>query len=275
LNSKNKSETTWNIVKTITYNKNINNNISTMNIKDKLSSNPLGIAHAFNTYFSSVAENLLIKNFSVKNTVNNNYSISYLRQNFRRSFSTIQVGNTSMFEIEKIINSFKCTKFYGYDETSTRILKVSTPHILFPLTFIFNKILSTGTFPDRLKYSEVKPLKEIKQKFLNIGLFHFLQHLKKIIEKIIHQRLYCHLNNNNNNVLVNEQFGFWEKLSTEITTFTLLNKLLSSLDRKYFVGGSFCDLQKAFDCVNHDILLAKMEFYGISDVVNKLKRSFE
>jgi len=50
---------------------------------------------------------------------------------------------------------------------------------------------------------------------------------------------------------------------------------LSSLDRKNFVGGLFCDLQKAFDCVNHDILLAKMEFYGISDVVNKLMRSFE
>ena len=60
-----------------------------------------------------------------------------------------------------------------------------------------------------------------------------------------------------------------------MATFTLLNKLLSSLDRKYFVGGLFCDLQKAFDCVNHDILLAKMEFYGISDVVNKLMRSFE
>jgi hypothetical protein len=54
--------------------------------------------------------------------------------------------------------------------------------------------------------------------------------------------------------LVNEQFGFREKLSTEMATFTLLNKVLSSLDRKNFVGGLFCDLQKAFDCVNDDIL---------------------
>jgi len=65
-------KTTWNIVKTITNNKNINNNISTMNIKGKLSSNPVAIANAFNTYFSSVAENLLIKNVSGKNTINNN-----------------------------------------------------------------------------------------------------------------------------------------------------------------------------------------------------------
>jgi len=61
--SNNKPKTTWNIVRTITNNKDTTNNISTMNIKDKISSNPLVIANACNTYFSSVAENLLIKNF--------------------------------------------------------------------------------------------------------------------------------------------------------------------------------------------------------------------
>ena len=59
-----------------------------------------------------------------------------------------------------------------------------------------------------------------------------------------------------------------------MATFTLLNNLLSSLNRKNFIGGLFCDLQKAFDCVNHDILLAKMEFYGITGIVIKLMRSY-
>ena len=78
LKSNNKAKTTWNIVQTITNNKDTTNNISRMNIKDKLSSNPLAIANTFNTYFSSVAENLLIKNFSGKNITNNKDSISYL-----------------------------------------------------------------------------------------------------------------------------------------------------------------------------------------------------
>jgi hypothetical protein len=74
--------------------------------------------------------------------------------------------------------------------------------------------------------------------------------------------------------LVNEQFGVGEELSTEMATYTLLNNILSSLDKKNFVGELFCDLQKAFDCVNHNILMAKMEFYGISGIVNKLMRSY-
>ena len=74
--------------------------------------------------------------------------------------------------------------------------------------------------------------------------------------------------------MVNEQFGFREKLSTEMATFTLLNKILLFLDRTNFVGGLFCDLHKATDLVNHNILLATMEFYGISGIVNKLMRSY-
>jgi hypothetical protein len=58
--------------------------------------------------------------------------------------------------------------------------------------------------------------------------------------------------------------GFREKLSTDTATYAFLNTALSSLDSKNYVGGLFCDLQKAFDCVNHDILPAKMKFYGIT-----------
>jgi hypothetical protein len=63
--------------------------------------------------------------------------------------------------------------------------------------------------------------------------------------------LYLHLSNN---ILVSQQFGFKEKLSTEIAIYTFLSNILLSLDKKHYVGGLFYDLQKAFDCVNHAIL---------------------
>jgi hypothetical protein len=69
-----------------------------------------------------------------------------------------------------------------------------------------------------------------------------------------------------------DQYSFREKLSTETATYTLLNNVLSSLERRNLFGGLFCNLQKPFDCVNHEILLTKMKFYGISGIANKLMR---
>ena len=77
-----------------------------------------------------------------------------------------------------------------------------------------------------------------------------------------------------NDILVNEQFGFRDKLSTDTATYAFLDKVLTSLDKKNYVGGLFCDLQKAFDCVNHDILLTKLKFYGITGGAYKLIRSY-
>jgi len=179
-----------------------------------------------------------------------------------------------MHEISKIIHSLKFKIFHGCDEISSRILKISAPYVLSLLTYTFNKILSTGIFPERLKFSEVTPLfkKGDITEFSNYRPISLLTSFPKIIEKIIYKRLYSYLNGNN--VLVDDQYGFREKLSTKMATYTLLNNVLSSLDRRNLVGGLFCDLQKASDCVNHEILLAKMKFYGISGIANKLMRSY-
>jgi hypothetical protein len=84
--------------------------------------------------------------------------MSYLYQAFGQSFSKMKLRNATMYEVEKIIRSLKNKNSYGYDEIYTRILKVSAPYVLSPLTYIFNRVLSTGVFPERLKFTQVKPL---------------------------------------------------------------------------------------------------------------------
>jgi hypothetical protein len=66
-----------------------------------------------------------------------------------------------------------------------------------------------------------------------------------------------------NNILVQEQYGFRTHSSTEQAAFNLINSILTAMNNSQIVGGIFCDLQKAFDCVNHKILLGKLEFYGV------------
>ena len=92
----------------------------------------------------------------------------------------------------------------------------------------------------------------------------------KITEKIIFKRLYNYLNDNN--ILFGDQYGSRDKLSIQTAIYTLLNNVLSSLERRNLFGGLFCNLQKPFDCVNHEILLTKMKFYGFSGIANKLMR---
>ena len=177
-----------------------------MNIKDKPSRNPLAIANAINSHFSSVAEDLLNKNSTEANSTNNNNDpLTFKRRNFSQLQSSLYLKMTTTREIDKTIHSLKCKDSYGYDEISRRILKISASYILSSLTYIFNKILSTGVFPDRLKFSEVRPLfkKGDKTEFSNYRPISLLTSFSKIIEKIVFKILYNYLNDNN--ILVDHQ----------------------------------------------------------------------
>jgi len=95
---------------------------------------------------------------------------------------------------------------HGYDKILTKILKISTLYILSLLTYIFIKVVSTGVFPNRLKYWEIKPLfkKVNKTSIYNYRPISLLTSFSKIIVKIIYKRLYHHININN--ILVKEQW---------------------------------------------------------------------
>jgi hypothetical protein len=86
------------------------------------------------------------KNSLKENCSNDNDPLLDLRQNFKQPSSAIKLKNTTTHEIDKIIHSLKLKDSHGYDKISTRILKMSAPYILSPLTYISSKILSTGIF---------------------------------------------------------------------------------------------------------------------------------
>ena len=92
------------------------------------------------------------------------------------------------------------------------------------------------------------------------------------MEKINYVRLFTHLLNNK--ILSFHQFGFREHHSTDQAILSLVDTILESMNQNYLVGGIFCDLHKAFDSVNHEILLKKLQFYGIVGKFHMLIRSY-
>jgi hypothetical protein len=209
-NSTNKPKTTWDIIKTITNNQKKPNKMLLMEIEGKLTTHHQTIAEKFNTYYISTADNITNNNQAM-NTFDNSHKkdpLNYLYSAFQQSFTSIKLENTTTGEIEKIITQLKHKISCGYDKVTTKILKTASPFIVSPLTHICNRMLSTGMFPDRLKYSKIKPIyrKGDKTQMANYRPISLLPVFSNIFEKVLYKRLYNCLSSNN--ILAKEQFGF-------------------------------------------------------------------
>ncbi len=166
--------------------------------------------------------------------------------------------------VYKQLQNLDASKATGLDNLSPFILKQSAPVITPVLTKIFNQSLQMGIFPDVWKIAKVTPLhkKGPREDVNNYRPISVLCCISKIIEKHVHDWFYSFLNEHK--LLHEGQSGFRCKHSCATALTRMTDTWLSALDDGQMVGSAFIDLRKAFDSVNHALLIQKLIVYGCS-----------
>ena len=220
-----------------------------------------------NKYFSSVGYNLASKmpypfeHFS-----------EYLPQlNSPGSFFFNPVSSS---EIELEIMTIPQNKAHGLYSFPTHILRSAKHIISQPFSVLLDKLLEHGIYPTKLKLAKVIPIYKSDDPSdpSNYRPISLLSVFNRIFEKMMYYRLKSFLEKKN--IFNDSQYGFREKCSTEHAILDIINQIENNMDNKMYSCGIFIDLKKAFDTVDHLILLQKLDHYGVRGVINNWFASY-
>ena len=246
--------------------KNLNTPTS-IEINNSVTTDPKIICNSFNDYFVNIADDILnTRKFNGKKCFT-----EYLNNPIADSFVYYACDES---EVYILINQLNISKASGPNGIPTKILQMISKEISPPLRKIFNIAVMTGTHPEKLKLVNVIPIFKKGSRLLvsNYRPISLLSNLNKIFEKIIYKRIYSFIERND--CLYSLQFGFRSKHSTTHALINITEKIRSALDQNKVSCGIFVDLQKAFDTVNHKILLHKLNYYGFRGIINDWFRSY-
>ena len=228
------------------------------------------IANEFNNYFVSLASKM---NDAIYETGNITLDPLTPFTTFltHSNMSSLFLHDCTADEISKIISSLENGKS---SDIPIRVIKKSS-HLISPiLETHYNKLILQGEFPNELKLGKITPIykKDDPELLENYRPVSTLPIFGKVFEKIIYERLYSFLTSQG--IMNTKQFGFRKGHSTSHALNYSINHIEKALERKEHVLGIFIDLSKAFDTIDHKILLHKLQHYGIRGNAHKLISSY-
>ena len=259
---KNQPTTIWKIFNELNAGKQKNgssNKVNSVKLGNSEIYNSDEIANTFNDFFINIAKNLkepvpLSDHMKLKDYCNNKLPDDI-------SFDMPLLNKDKVL---KFLNGLDESKSTGTDDVGPRLLKMAAPFVADSLTYICNLSIKTSTFPDKWKEAKVKPLHKAgpTNDMNNFRPISILPTLSKIIEKHAHDSLLNFLESHK--LLHNTQSGFRPNHSCETALVHMTDMWLQALDRSDMVGVIFIDFRKAFDLVDHKILLKKMSIYKMN-----------
>ena len=216
------------------------------------------IANEFNIFFTNIGPNLA-------NNIDTNNKRTYTSYLTNASTSNFYFSPISQDDVSKTIASLRSKSSFGHYGMSKKFLKTLVPVLLRPLTLIINQSLTTGIFPDQLKIAKVLPIhKKMKlQQWTTIDQYHYYQlYLKFLKRQLTFNYLIVFTQNK---LFYHSQYGFREDHSTELAALELVDRIHLDLDKRKYPITIYMDLSKAFDTLDHNILLNKLKYYGVKN----------
>lgn len=251
----NKSKALWQIINSERKGKpDTDSQWQLQNAEEKME-DPSKIASAFNIFFATVAERTLETN-SLNTDIRDQDTLP-------NTDSRLNFQPATELDIQHAIDSLKPKTSSGMDQISAKLIKTCKDELIKPLTTIINKSLQQGEFPTLLKIAKVYPkLKNgARSDLKNYRPISLISTFSKIYEKIVLNRLLPYLTEHK--LLTPQQHGFLKGKSTTTALTQVTEHIIDQLDKGHIATSLFLDFSKAFDCLNHNQLLKKMESLGI------------
>ena len=172
------------------------------------------------------------------------------------------------------IKKMKPMKAPGHDSIGTKIIHLCPDIFAENLSKIFNNAILQGVYPDAMKIAKVIALFKggIQSNPNNYRPISLLSHFDKIFEKNLCKRLVAFLEQKQ--ILFCHQYGFRKLYSTAMALIEITDNIKRLLDERNYVIGIFIDFKKAFDTVDQEIMLRKLDCYGIRGHANMFFRSY-
>jgi hypothetical protein len=252
---KNNIKNTWKLINTV-INKDVSQQkISGITHNGIYTENSSSISEHFNNYFANIGPSLASK----IPPCNSNF-MSYLGIPNPHS---IFLDPVTTEEVCDVVANLANKKSSGSDSINAFVIKRVIPAIVIPLTFIVNQSFSLGIFSDTMKIAKVTPIHKngAVDQVSNYRPTSVLTCFSKILERLAYTRISGFLQKHD--ILSNFQFGFRAKHSTTHAVIHLIDKVVTAIDNSEHTLGIFLDFSKAFDTLDHSILLQKLNHYGI------------
>ena len=263
--SKKDPKKTWKLINDLTSRKCKTNNILEINHAGKSANTPEEISEVFNSHFTRIGENLArdIPDTDID-------PISYV-DTTSQVFSFSKIGTE---HVTSLLRTMDTNKAAGLDNIPCNLLKIAAEIVSPSLTYIFNLSLETGIFPQDWKIAKVSPIfkKGDKTDIDNYRPISVISIIAKIFEKIIHNQFNNYLSKNK--LLNKYQSGFRSLHSTMTALLETTNNWSVNIDKGLLNGVIFIDLKKAFDTIDHNIILKKLACYGADHSVLKWFTSY-